>query len=134
MARFDDLDRLAIDTLRTLAIDAIEAARSGHPGAPLGLAPLGWLLFRAESLPQALHLLSAIAFDLRFDPAALAVLGDLALYSGILVAVQTAQFFADEHFLVPRLPLVFQGAVFGVLFYLVAIYGAVSDAFIYFQF
>ncbi|MDF1566322.1 MAG: transketolase [Deltaproteobacteria bacterium] len=46
MGRFDDLDRLAITTLRALAIDAIEAANSGHPGAPLGLSPLGWLIFR----------------------------------------------------------------------------------------
>jgi transketolase len=36
---------LCITTLRTLAIDAIEAANSGHPGAPMGLAPVGWRLF-----------------------------------------------------------------------------------------
>ena len=36
---------LCITTVRTLAIDAIEAAKSGHPGAPMGLAPVGWQLF-----------------------------------------------------------------------------------------
>lgn len=39
------LDALAVDTLRTLAMDAVQAAKSGHPGAPLALAPLGWTIF-----------------------------------------------------------------------------------------
>ncbi len=40
-----DLDRLSIDTIRTLSMDAVQKANSGHPGLPLGLAPLGYLLF-----------------------------------------------------------------------------------------
>jgi transketolase len=36
---------LAITTVRTLAIDAVEKAKSGHPGAPMGLAPVAWTLF-----------------------------------------------------------------------------------------
>ncbi|MFM8434281.1 MAG: hypothetical protein ACKOBP_02905, partial [Planctomycetia bacterium] len=32
-----DLDRLAIDTIRTLSMDAVEAAKSGHPGTPMAL-------------------------------------------------------------------------------------------------
>jgi transketolase len=40
------LDRLGIDTIRTLAIDAVQAASSGHPGAPLSLAPAAYVLFR----------------------------------------------------------------------------------------
>jgi transketolase len=39
------LDQLSIDTLRLLAVDAVEKARSGHPGAPLGCAPIAYLLF-----------------------------------------------------------------------------------------
>ncbi len=40
-----DEDRLAIDTIRFLAVDMVEAAASGHPGAPLGQAPLAYLLW-----------------------------------------------------------------------------------------
>ncbi|HEX4709597.1 transketolase [Phenylobacterium sp.] len=42
-----DLDtaELAIDTIRTLAIDAVEKAQSGHAGAPMGLAPVAYTLW-----------------------------------------------------------------------------------------
>jgi transketolase len=40
------LDQLSIDTLRLLAVDMIETAKSGHPGAPLGCAPIAYLLYR----------------------------------------------------------------------------------------
>jgi len=49
-----DLDRICIDTIRTLCIDAIEAANSGHPGTPIGIAPLTYALWQRL---------------LRFDPA-----------------------------------------------------------------
>jgi transketolase len=39
------LDQLSIDTLRLLAVDAVEKAKSGHPGAPLGDAPIAYLLY-----------------------------------------------------------------------------------------
>ncbi len=39
------LDELSIDTLRLLAVDAVEKANSGHPGAPLGCAPIAYLLY-----------------------------------------------------------------------------------------
>ena len=48
-------DRLAVNTLRFLAVDMVERARSGHPGAPLGQAPVAFLLWSRL---------------LRFDPAA----------------------------------------------------------------
>jgi transketolase len=39
------LDELAVNTIRTLAIDAVEAARSGHPGTPMALAPVAYSLW-----------------------------------------------------------------------------------------
>ena len=47
-------DTLAIRTLRLLAADAVEAASSGHPGLPMGMAPAAWVLWSRT---------------LRFDPA-----------------------------------------------------------------
>jgi transketolase len=35
-----DIDQLSINTIRTLSIDAVQQANSGHPGAPMGLAPV----------------------------------------------------------------------------------------------
>ncbi|AFH59700.2 transketolase [Paenibacillus caseinilyticus] len=39
------IEQLSIDTIRTLSIDAIEKAKSGHPGMPMGAAPMGYELF-----------------------------------------------------------------------------------------
>jgi transketolase len=40
-----DLDRLCVDTIRMLSIDAVEQAKSGHPGTPMALAPIGYVLY-----------------------------------------------------------------------------------------
>ncbi|MGZ6575848.1 MAG: transketolase, partial [Solirubrobacteraceae bacterium] len=40
-----DIDRLCVDTIRMLSIDAVEQANSGHPGTPMALAPIGYVLF-----------------------------------------------------------------------------------------
>ncbi|QBQ99100.1 transketolase [Paraburkholderia pallida] len=48
-----DLDRLVIDTIRTLSMDAVQKANSGHPGTPMALAPLGYRLWQ---------------YHLRYDP------------------------------------------------------------------
>src|SRR5437899_7946153 len=50
----DGTDRLCINTIRTLAMDAVQQASSGHPGAPMGLAPVAYCLWQQF---------------LRFDPA-----------------------------------------------------------------
>ena len=41
----DDLDLLAVNTIRTLSMDAVEKANSGHPGTPMALAPVTWALY-----------------------------------------------------------------------------------------
>jgi hypothetical protein len=39
-----ELDRLCINTIRFLAVDAVEKAKSGHPGLPLDAAPMAYVL------------------------------------------------------------------------------------------
>ena len=41
-----DIDTLCIDTMRTLAIDAVQKANSGHPGTPMALAPVAYTLWQ----------------------------------------------------------------------------------------
>jgi transketolase len=41
----NDLDLLCINTIRTLAMDAVQQAESGHPGTPMALAPVGYVLY-----------------------------------------------------------------------------------------
>lgn len=50
----DDTDTLCINTIRTLSMDAVQAANSGHPGTPMALAPVAYCLWQRF---------------LRFDPA-----------------------------------------------------------------
>ena len=42
------LDQLSIDTIRTLSIDAVQQAKSGHPGTPMALAPLVYTIWNRE--------------------------------------------------------------------------------------
>ena len=42
---FNEKDLLAVNTLRTLSVDQIEAANSGHPGLPMGAAPMAYALW-----------------------------------------------------------------------------------------
>jgi transketolase len=40
------MEMLCINTIRTLSIDAVQAANSGHPGTPMGMAPVGYCLWQ----------------------------------------------------------------------------------------
>ncbi|MDX1654628.1 MAG: transketolase [Candidatus Competibacteraceae bacterium] len=46
MSEQNHLDQLAINTIRTLSMDAVQVANSGHPGAPMGLAPVAYTLWQ----------------------------------------------------------------------------------------
>src|ERR1700737_305992 len=41
----EELDQLAINTIRTLSMDAVQAAKSGHPGTSMALAPLVYTIW-----------------------------------------------------------------------------------------
>ena len=41
----NDIERLAVDAVRVLSMDAVQRANSGHPGTPMALAPVGYVLF-----------------------------------------------------------------------------------------
>ncbi|WP_183600380.1 transketolase [Paenibacillus phyllosphaerae] len=49
------IDQLAIDTIRTLSIDAINAANSGHPGLPMGAAPMAYALWANQLSHNPAH-------------------------------------------------------------------------------
>src|SRR6202162_4380731 len=46
MAEQDELDQLSINTIRTLSMDAVQAANSGHPGTPMALAPVAYCVWQ----------------------------------------------------------------------------------------
>jgi hypothetical protein len=47
-----DMDQLCINTIRTLSMDAVEQAKSGHPGTPMALAPLVYTLWNPAPLKE----------------------------------------------------------------------------------
>jgi D-alanyl-lipoteichoic acid acyltransferase DltB (MBOAT superfamily) len=95
---------------------------------------VGWVFFRASSLEQALSILGRIASGPGFDHHAWESLGWLLTWSGLLIAAQGVQLWRGDLYLVRGVGPFARGLVYGTLFYLVALHGAVSDAFIYFQF
>jgi transketolase len=46
--RTRELDQLSVTTLRTLAMDAVQLANSGHPGTPMAMAPVAYALWQKE--------------------------------------------------------------------------------------
>ena len=46
----NEMIQLAVNTIRTLSIDAVQAAKSGHPGTPMALAPLVYTIWNRVAL------------------------------------------------------------------------------------
>lgn len=42
---FDKIDQLGVNTIRTLSIEAVQKANSGHPGLPMGATPMAYALW-----------------------------------------------------------------------------------------
>jgi D-alanyl-lipoteichoic acid acyltransferase DltB (MBOAT superfamily) len=97
---------------------------------------LGWLIFRAESLTQIGQMLSLVVHDFHLSPTtvrAMIVPVLLAVVPFLLVHVYQARH--DDDTAVLRLPWPVQYAVYGMVFYLVVLFGDFEGAqFIYFQF
>ena len=74
-----DVTRLAIDTVRTLAMDAVQAAESGHPGTPMALAPLAYSLYTRHLRhdPSAPHWVDRDRFVLSVGHASMLLYGTL---------------------------------------------------------
>jgi transketolase len=51
-----DLDLLCIDTIRTLSMDAVQQAPSGHPGTPMAMAPVVYTLWQQRPASSHRHL------------------------------------------------------------------------------
>ena len=45
MSETANIEQLAINTIRTLSMDGVQAANSGHPGTPMALAPVTYVLW-----------------------------------------------------------------------------------------
>jgi D-alanyl-lipoteichoic acid acyltransferase DltB (MBOAT superfamily) len=95
---------------------------------------IGWLLFRAESIAQAWHMFASVFTDFGWSAQASQMFNTVLSFSAILLIVQLIQYFKDDLLFVFRLPIPVRGAIAGALVYFILIHGAVSDAFIYFQF
>ncbi|MEZ6081699.1 MAG: hypothetical protein R3C56_40315 [Pirellulaceae bacterium] len=76
------IEQLAIDTIRTLSMDAVQAANSGHPGTPMALAPVAFQVWteamrydpaqplwpnRDRFVPQLRPRVDAVVFDIALD-------------------------------------------------------------------
>ncbi len=101
----EQMSRLSIDTLRILAVDTVEKAKSGHPGAPLGCAPIAYALFRHEMRhnPKNSHWVDRDRFVLSNGHASALLYGSLFL-SGYGVSLDDLKSFRQLHSRTPGHP------------------------------
>ena len=92
--RQNELDQLSINTLRFLAVDGVEKAKCGHPGAPLGCAPIAYLLYHKlmKHDPAAPKWIDRDRFVLSNGHASMLLYGSLHLSGYDLPLEQLEQF------------------------------------------
>ncbi len=99
------LDQLSIDTLRILAVDEVEKANSGHPGAPLGCAPIAYLLYHKlmKHNPKQVKWADRDRFVLSNGHASALLYGSLFL-SGYKLTLDDLKSFRQLHSITPGHP------------------------------
>ena len=99
------LDLLSINTIRTLAMDAVQRAESGHPGTPMALAPLVYRLYTAHLRhdPKAPHWPDRDRFVLSVGHASMVLYGALHM-SGYALPLQEIINFRQWNSLTPGHP------------------------------
>ncbi len=92
--RQNELDQLSINALRFLAVDGVQKANSGHPGAPLGCAPIAYLLYHKlmKHDPAAPKWIDRDRFVLSNGHASMLLYGSLHLSGYDLPMAQLEQF------------------------------------------
>jgi transketolase len=99
------IDQLSIDTLRILAVDEVEKANSGHPGAPLGCAPIAYLLYHKlmKHNPKHFKWADRDRFVLSNGHASALLYGSLFL-SGYKLTLDDLKSFRQLHSITPGHP------------------------------
>jgi transketolase len=100
-----EIDQLSINALRFLAVDAVDKAKSGHPGAPLGDSPIAYLLFHKymRHNPKNSHWSNRDRFVLSNGHASALLYGVLHL-SGYNVTIEDLQQFRQYESITPGHP------------------------------
>jgi transketolase len=100
-----ELDQLSINALRFLAVDGVQKANSGHPGAPLGCAPIAYLLFHKymRHNPKHSKWTNRDRFVLSNGHASMLLYGALHL-SGYDVTIEDLESFRQWHSRTPGHP------------------------------
>jgi transketolase len=100
-----EIDQLSINALRFLAVDAVDKAKSGHPGAPLGDSPIAYLLFHKymRHNPKNSHWPNRDRFVLSNGHASALLYGALHL-SGYNVTIEDLQQFRQYDSITPGHP------------------------------
>jgi transketolase len=100
-----EVTRLAINTVRTLAMDAVQKADSGHPGTPMALAPLAYALYTRHLRhdPKAPHWVDRDRFVLSVGHASMLLYGTLHM-SGYDLSLDDIKQFRQWHSKTPGHP------------------------------